>query len=515
MTEIILGPPGTGKTTSLLNIVDEELAAGTQPERIGYVSFTQRAAEEAVVRACARFNLEKQRFPYFRTLHSLCFRQLGLRSADVLQGKSFFEFAKWAGVRVTGRSWTDDGLLTGFEEGDRILFMENLSRIREIPLRKQYDEDSDGIRWSEVDRVSRALAAYKSSKGLMDFTDMLTEFVKSKIRVPLDVLLVDEAQDLSLLQWHVVEQLSKGCRRVIVAGDDDQAIYRWAGADVEHLISLPGDARVLGQSWRCPPIVQSTAHTIISNVKHRRPKDWSARVGGTGELARAGNFGDVDCNNAWDEQDLELQPVLVLARNAYVLREQVEPALKSQGIIYEKNGKSSLDLRTLRAARTWEDLRAGEAVTLNDAREMYAFISSGQNGIKRGFKKLEKFGDDVDVPVTMRELREYGGLAVSPDIIWHEALDNLPKDEMSYMLAARRRGERLQSRPRVRLSTIHSAKGGQAQHVVLMTEMAKRTFREMDGAPEDEARVWYVGVTRAKNKLTIVNSQTAQACPWL
>jgi DNA helicase-2/ATP-dependent DNA helicase PcrA len=86
---------------------------------------------------------------------------------------------------------------------------------------------------------------------------------------------------------------------------------------------------------------------------------------------------------------------------------------------------------------------------------------------------------------------------------------------MSYMLAARRRGDRLRSTPRVRLSTIHSAKGGEADHVVLMTEMARRTYREMETNPDDERRVWYVGVTRTRDHLTVVNSETAQSCPWV
>mgnify|MGYP001593514736 CR=1 FL=1 len=69
--------------------------------------------------------------------------------------------------------------------------------------------------------------------------------------------------------------------------------------------------------------------------------------------------------------------------------------------------------------------------------------------------------------------------------------------------------------PRVRLSTIHSAKGGEADHVVLMTEMAERSYQEMSKHPDDERRVWYVSVTRAKERLTVVSSQTHRECPWV
>lgn len=511
--QIILGPPGTGKTTTLLNILDGLLSDGVPPDRIGYVSFTRKAADEAIHRACSRFNLERGQFPYFRTLHSLCFRQLGLRSGDVLEGKKFQEFSDYARIKTTGRSWSEDGILTGFEIGDRILFMENLARIRCVTLREQYDLDDDGLPWSEVLRVSRALNAYKSAKGLMDYTDMLSEFIRSNIRVKLQVLLVDEAQDLSALQWEVVWVLAQMADRVVIAGDDDQAIYRWAGADVERLIAMDGDVSVLGQSYRCPPVIQKLSNDVIKNVKHRRPKEWRARQGERGTVARASAFSNVDCSDPWVEGS-EDAPILVLARNAYVIREQIEPVLRRQGIVYERNGRSSLNMSALRAAESWTRLQRGGDITVGDARSMYEYLSAN-TGVKRGFKQLKQLGENVDETVDMHQLIQFGGLVMNPDKKWSDALERLPQDDMNYMLAARRRGETLRAKPRVNVSTIHSAKGGQADHVVLMTEMANRTHREMTQNPEDEARVWYVGVTRTRKKITVVSSTTANQCPWV
>ena len=79
------GPPGTGKTTTLLNQVDALLAGGMAPDEIGYFAFTRKAAHEARDRAVARFNLDPQNdFQYFRTLHSLAFKVLGMTSSEVL-----------------------------------------------------------------------------------------------------------------------------------------------------------------------------------------------------------------------------------------------------------------------------------------------------------------------------------------------------------------------------------------------------------------------------------------------
>jgi len=486
--DIMLGPPGTGKTTTLLNILDEELTSGTKPNRIGYVSFTQRAADEARTRAMKRFNLEKEDLPYFQTIHSLCFRQLGLRSAMVLAGSKLNEFADWCGIRVTGRSWSSDGTLSNFESGDRILFMENLARVRGVELRSLFDVDDDDQSWSEVERVAKALGKYKKEHHLVDYTDMLGNFVRSGIKLNLDVLLVDEAQDLSHLQWRVVFQLGDECRKIVVAGDDDQAIYRWAGADVEQFIGLEGRVQVLGQSWRCPKEIQDVSAGVIGGVVHRRSKKWAARKG-KGAVKRVVDFDEADVNDKWRE-DSPTSPVLILARNIYVLTEQVEPLLRERGIVYEVNGKSSIPMRALQAAEAWEQLKAGKKVSLGAARHMYDMMnpknSQGQTQVKHGFKKLGGFGDDPELLLSMRDMIQHGGLLVNTKLMWHEALDRLPPDDMSYMLAARRRGEKLRASPRVRLSTIHSAKGAEADHVVLMTEMAWRTAREAEQNPDDD-----------------------------
>ena len=98
---------------------------------------------------------------------------------------------------------------------------------------------------------------------------MLERFVADCGPLDVDAALVDEAQDLSRLQWRVVRHAFTNAARLFVAGDDDQAIYQWSGADVESFLNLKGEREVLGHSHRLPKLVKATAARVIARVARR------------------------------------------------------------------------------------------------------------------------------------------------------------------------------------------------------------------------------------------------------
>ena len=105
---------------------------------------------------------------------------------------------------------------------------------------------------------------------------MLEDFLTKENYNKFKVLFIDEAQDLSLLQWEMVRKIWSHAEKTYIAGDDDQAIFKWAGADVDHFIALKeevDDIKTLDQSYRIPggPI-HELSQKIIRKVQNRFDK---------------------------------------------------------------------------------------------------------------------------------------------------------------------------------------------------------------------------------------------------
>jgi DNA helicase-2/ATP-dependent DNA helicase PcrA len=370
--------------------------------------------------------------------------------------------------------------------------MDQLARVRCVGLEEQWESDSDRLSYFFAERVSRGLREYKTSRGLRDFTDMLADFRREGTPPELEVLVVDEAQDLSLLQWGVVEKLAQQARSVVIAGDDDQAIYAWAGADLRYFLSLRGNERVLDQSYRVPIAVQEMALGLVQRIQERRQKSWRARA----------EQGVVEYLTHPDDLDLSSGEWLVLARNRYLL-DEVAAVCRRHGYLYSLRGAPSVSAAQLAGIDAWEKLRAGKRLVAEEVQAFLPHISSRHfaPGAKARLAALP-----AGTPLNQQSMaRDYG---LSTTDIWHVALDKVPLLMREYVVTALRRGERLRREPRIRLCTIHAAKGAEADNVALLSDMAARTHRDAARWPEAEARVWYVAVTRAKQRLVVVRPQT-------
>ena len=480
-----MGPPGTGKTTTLLNEVEKYLKE-TDPNRIGYFSFTQKAAYEARDRAMAKFNYSEDDLPYFRTLHSLAFRQLGIKKENVMQKHHYDDLGKKTNMVVDYNEYDNEhtGLFTTKSDLLRIV---QLAKLRDITPEQQFNlkEHSQNITIHQLKQFVSDLNQYKKDYGLIDFTDMITEFVKSDKSPKFDVVFIDEAQDLSLSQWDMARSIWDKTQDTYIAGDDDQAIFRWAGADVDSFITQTGRLMQLTQSYRIPQVVHDVASRIVNKIQNRLPKEWRPKTQ-RGLLSYYDDFEQVNMKQGnW----------LVLARTKFMLSD-LEDHLYSQGLYYENKFKTNREQDLYKAITDWENLRKGVDINSEQITRIASYMSSNHFE-KNSLKLLDK-----DATYKMSNLQERRWLKT--DKIWYEAFDDAPQRKIRYIRRMRENGEKLNSKPRITLSTIHGVKGGEQDNVVLLTDLSRNTQINYEKNPDDENRLFYVGATRTKNHLHII-----------
>ena len=473
--QLVLGGPGTGKTTHFVGrdadergeampgVIGKLLADGVQPHEIAYVSFTRKAAQEASGRAAARFGFDPQDLPYFRTIHSLAFRETGTRQGDIMQRSDYRHIADLLGVSFTGYVDPADGPALPSREGDLSLQWLDYSRARCIPLKEVWRRSGEAVEWSLVKLFADTVAAYKADTGKKDFADLLEDFTNSGWRAPVKVAIIDEAQDLSTAQWNAVRAAFAHVPTVYLGADDDQAVHAWAGADVEHLLRIRAERVVLPVSHRLPREVFALATSIAKRVSHRFPKDWQPadHSGAVHHLASPEPL-HLTQGGSW----------MLLARNSCYLNDY-ERLCREQGVPYATNKGPSVDPDHVRAIVTWERLRQGKTVDSDNEAHALSYARGHQF---------------VDAP-------------------WHDAMTRIKDTAVEYYRHCLRNGYRLQDAPPVHVGTIHSVKGAEADNVVLKTDMTYRTQQGLEQDPDNEHRVFYVGASRAKKNLFIIDPQ--------
>ena len=482
-TRKIYGPPGTGKTTRLINYVKTLVKFGTPIDKIGYFAFTKKAAEESIDRMLKIFPKYSQKdLKYFRTLHSLAFTELGMKKSNVMQDEHYEDIGRKLGIEVTVYSNGEDK--TGFVDSDSEYFnIINASRIKENTIEEEYNTDlySQDIDKHQLKILKDEFDNYKKSFGLVDFTDMIERFNVSELCPKYDVVFVDEAQDLSPIQWRMYDILKKNSKHIILAGDDDQAIYGWAGADVARFQNEPAKNRFLEKSYRIPSKIQDIANCILNRIPDDRrvKKDWAPRP----------EEGYIEYITSIEDIPLHSGDWLILGRTNYRLKNLV-PQLRERGLYFEIKNRKSYNARLYRSIQDYTRWTNGDLLSISECKDLFEFLELD--------KQLKE--------ERMYDLKEFG---FSFTDHWYEVFKAEP-EECLYIREMMRNKEKLKEDPRIKLSTIHAAKGGEATNILIILDNTKKireAIEKNQDKYDEEQRVWYVGVTRTKQNLYIMTAK--------
>ena len=505
LTRKLYGPPGTGKTTALTALAIKA-AQAFGPERVAALTFTRTAADELRSRIGAALGLQPpvqpwarkrffdQRLPWVGTIHSVALRLLDRQ--PVLSTRDLTTFIKSMGGEAhladvepedaEGYQWAEPSR----DEVEAALAVYAMSKHRMIELAQAYAEAQWGYRGPTVspERVQflvRAYEDFKRDQGKIDFEDMLT--LGALHTLPVDAILADEVQDNSPLLWNVLDLWSENLQ-VALAGDPYQSLYKWSGAEPGLFINHVGGLHRLGDSRRLTPGSASRAQQILREAGYE-DQEWLGTWTGTGS-------GEVtDGSQFW------------LARTGRLLN-PVRQELEDEGTPYANiRGGGPLSTVEAQAYRVLANLKAKGWDTVGGV----AYLAAHNDLVSR-----------KNVAALRLQAREHEQEPLDRDAAAHYLgrdldmlQDGFKKGDYFERVLARHGTGAFWAEPTIKVGTIHSAKGREADVVHLIESWGTLPYRALsNGGAQSEACVAYVGVTRHRYALHLEPASEGMPYPF-
>ena len=497
----IFGPPGTGKTTTLIKLVEKYLKLGVEPWQMAYVSFTNKAVDEAVSRVIKKFvnngkNIYKpQDFKNFRTIHSFCKNQL--RGVTVLDAKTdMLDFHTSFGT-ISAKFTEEDANIKVFNNWCLRIY-DKARNMMVDPADVYKAETIKRARYSQFKDIVRNYEEFKKNYKI-DFTDMISKFIDEVEPPHFKVFIVDEAQDLTPLQWKFVDKIANNADKIYIAGDDDQAIYEWNGAKVNCFLDFPGRNVILKQSHRLNKDIHEFSKLLLRMVKNRQEKEFTSNPlpGLIRAYKRFNELPIEQMEGSW----------LILGRIGSIVKELKEYA-KDLGLYFQDmKGNKSFSLSKWNAILYWNRLKQGNSLIKEEVGVLYDFIVE----IKRGWREIDTKGWNSihpNEPLTLVFLQQRCGLETTSGE-WHEVLNRkFTIKDYEYFNILLNKNINVDQKANIIIDTIHSVKGGEADHVAVYEKSNwPANFNTKNSKDkEEEIRVWYTGITRAKKSLHLLST---------
>jgi len=535
---IVTGIPGAGKTTRGMGILTELQKAGVPLLSVGYATYTRAARREASQRACDTFgvtltDLEKR--GWFRTIHSAVMKLLGVQKGELVTGDKDW-FAKNLGAPIETHS-PEDGEWAEQYHGEsdpaQALKQWDLARNRLVPIPQVYDEamifnPRMSIHYPRHLQFIEAYEEAKTRDGRSDFTDFLLRYSGWKCTprwmgqtepegpVPnLVAWILDECQDTSTLLDACARRLCSTARWTYLLGDPLQNIYQWAGSDPGKFLGWPIKKKdFLHKSWRCSEAVLMRAMAFVRQ-NHEFTSDLESLII---EPAKPG--GDVSwCwADSWSSK-VAADPAtrtLVMARTNKRAN-SLAAELTARGVPWRNNrtGARFPNIAASKLAAAFYELEAGGVIDGDGWSRIVEIVPKEllARGAKTKFKARSGHSDFVTLSGLAYD-PEFGSTQALADLIgagkWRDLIGNTPEGrEAIAALACQQKWGSLADDPQVIVSTIHATKGMEADRVYLDTKLSYPVQRQLTlpEGREVERRVWYVGMTRAKDHLCLIRPE--------
>lgn len=509
----IFGPPGSGKTRELVRILQEHVADGDFRLPEGIIASFTRAAAHDIAR---RVNPDGEPGKYHCTLHALCKRYYGFDGE--MAEKRVGEFFASRGIEYRRSSGVDPEEWASSQDDDQtaggmLMGIWSLARNQMVPIEsvtRLLTPSPKLARWwpdNGIAHLFKDYQAWKRDSDLYDFTDMLETAVSHPPTAAFPFFVLDEAQDCTPLQWRVANAFARCADLVYLAGDDDQCIYGWIGASPRNFLQANVTAEdILRVNHRSGSALVDEAQQFIRKSGERRDKATVAqRPGGSIETRMAVPLLSLD------------RPTFVMAR-AHYMNGVVMDELELRGYPFEdKRKKRGVGGTGAVAYERWRHLKTG-AISLDEFRKLLAVIPSDGPWLTRGTKKRFSEMDArfrSDTYIRAKDITTYGGTEQLLAALLTGSSDPLRMDtsRLAYFeRVAENFGEGyldpLKARQVCSVGPIHAFKGLEADTVILGNGISPAATREAMRDREPERRVFYVGMTRAKERLIHLETRT-------
>ena len=530
----LIGAAGSGKTTELLRIMEAALPKlGNDPLRLGFASFTRAARAEAVGRASAAWGVDPLMLEgqgWFRTVHSTCKRCLGIGPGQLLGDtqKDIEWISNALGVKLSTE--LDDEVGRQRFIGDPVVAAAlncwSLCRSSLMPLedvvRRMRQVDDDVPDFAAIVRIVEHYETAKNIEDRLDFTDLLSRFAGLRVSATdgvghtqpegelpgVEAWLFDEQQDASPLLDLVCKRLvsAPGVRWCYVVGDPFQAIYGFAGSSADCFLGWQAEKeRTMPKSYRCPAPILELGERCLRRMSRGYFDRKVAPADHEGMVQECDEVG-LPISLAKSDEDW-----LFLARTNWQAKRlfaSLQAAYLPSRWVKSPDGvtKRAEGLKALYALEHDQPVSGKQWASAIEL--LPAFDKDKQAVLTRRVKTrwAKESLDDWDT-IFASDLSEVGAEPPLVAAIRSGDWCGLVDKGKQWRKMAVKHGPDLAAAPKIRVGTIHSVKGAEADNVVFLTTIGARVEQGMENPDQadEEHRIAYVACTRARRNLYVVN----------